>query len=151
MTACLALAVIGLLLACLSAVTFAGNLRRFARLRHDQATPLARLPISVLIPARNEQATIRHSVETVLASHGVEFEVIVLDDHSSDDTAAIVAEVANRDRRLRLVPAPPLPDGWCGKQHACHVLSQLARYDLLIWLDADVRLARMPWRESSTR
>src|SRR5690606_21074414 len=42
---------------------------------------------------------------------------------------------------VRLAPAPPLPAGWCGKQHACHVLASLARHPLLVFIDADVRLA----------
>src|SRR5439155_361198 len=75
-----------------------------------------------------------------LASRGVTVDVVVLDDHSEDDTAALVGAIARRDRRVRLLSAPPLPAGWCGKQHACHVLRGAARYDLLAFLDADVRL-----------
>jgi hypothetical protein len=95
----------------------------------------------VLIPARNEEAAIAASVRSVLASRGIEFEVIVLDDHSEDTTAAIVNELAERDDRVRLVSAPELPPGWCGKQHACWVLAREARHCLLVFLDADVRVA----------
>jgi len=97
-------------------------------------------PISVLIPARNEESGIAACVESVLASRGVEIEVVVLDDHSTDRTAEIVREIALKDSRLSLAPAPPLPEGWCGKQHACYTLSKLAKYDVLTFLDADVRL-----------
>jgi cellulose synthase/poly-beta-1,6-N-acetylglucosamine synthase-like glycosyltransferase len=97
--------------------------------------------ISVLIPARNESRSIRNAVESVLASRGVDLELVVLDDHSEDDTASIVRELAARDRRVRLETAPPLPSGWCGKQHACYQLSQLARNPIFAFLDADVRLA----------
>jgi Glycosyl transferase family 2 len=109
--------------------------------------PLAKLikktapPVSVLIPARNEEQNLRATVEAVLANRGTEFEVIVLDDHSTDGTAKIVSELAVRDLRVRLEIAPPLPAGWCGKQHACHVLARLARHPLLVFIDADVRLA----------
>jgi hypothetical protein len=48
--------------------------------------------------------------------------------------------MAAKEPRLRLEPAPPLPDGWCGKQAACFALSKLARHDVLTFLDADVRL-----------
>ena len=96
--------------------------------------------ISVLIPARNEEASIAAAVESVLASQGVDLELIVLDDHSEDRTAAIVQEFAARDSRVRVETAPPLPPDWCGKQHACHALARLARHDLLTFLDADVRL-----------
>lgn len=97
--------------------------------------------VSVLIPARNEEQTIRQAVSAALASRGVVVEVLVLDDHSEDRTAALVSELAQRDTRLRLLPGPELPAGWCGKQHACWVLAQQARYDLLCFQDADVRLA----------
>lgn len=96
--------------------------------------------ISVLIPARNEESSIAAAVESVLASQGVELELIVLDDHSEDRTAAIVREFAIRDSRVRLETAPPLPPDWCGKQHACYSLARLARHDILTFLDADVRL-----------
>jgi hypothetical protein len=104
----------------------------------DGKTPLPL--ISVLIPARNEETSIGAAVESVLANAGVELEVIVLDDHSTDRTAEVVRSIAARDPRVRLETAPPLPDGWCGKQHACFALSRLARHPLLTFLDADVRL-----------
>ncbi len=97
--------------------------------------------ISVLIPARNEEANIRATLEAVLTNHGCEFEVVVLDDHSIDRTAEIVSVIAAGDSRVRLESAPPLPSGWCGKQHACHVLANFAHYPLLAFIDADVRLA----------
>ena len=97
-------------------------------------------PVSVLIPARNEEFGIAACLESVLASRHVEFEVIVLDDHSTDRTAEIVREIAAKDSRLRLESAPPLPEGWCGKQAACFALSKLAQHDVLTFLDADVRL-----------
>ena len=77
----------------------------------------------------------------MLANRGCDFEIIVLDDHSTDRTAAIVSDLARCDDRVRLETAPPLPAGWCGKQHACHVLAKLARHPLLVFIDADVRLA----------
>src|SRR5204862_2615144 len=95
---------------------------------------------SVLIPARNEELGIAAAIRSVLASQNVELEVIVLDDASTDRTADIVRALATEDPRVRLEPAPPLPSGWCGKQHACFALSKLARYPVLTFLDADVRL-----------
>jgi glycosyltransferase involved in cell wall biosynthesis len=102
--------------------------------------PAARRAVSVLIPARNEERGIAACVESVLASEDVELELIVLDDHSTDRTAEIVREIAAKDARVRVELAPPLPDGWCGKQHACFELSKLAKYDVFTFLDADVRL-----------
>ncbi len=99
--------------------------------------------ISVLIPARNEERSIGPAVESVLANVGVELEVVVLDDHSTDATAEVVRAIAARDGRVRLEPAPPLPEGWCGKQWACYTLSKLARHPVLTFLDADVRLGEL--------
>ena len=95
--------------------------------------------VSVLIPARNEALNIGAACACVLASRDVELELIVLDDHSTDATPAILAAIA--DPRLRVAQAPPLPAGWSGKQHACHALAPLATHDLLVFVDADVRLA----------
>jgi len=97
--------------------------------------------VSVLIPARNEEHVIGASLTSLLASRGVQIEVIVLDDASTDQTAAIVRDFAARDSRVQLRSSPPLPGGWNGKQHACHALASVAGSDVLCFLDADVRLA----------
>jgi hypothetical protein len=67
-------------------------------------------------------------------------EVLVLDDDSTDGTAPIVEALAARNPRLRLLSGPPLPQGWTGKVHACHLLSQAAGGTHLLFVDADVRL-----------
>ncbi len=95
--------------------------------------------VSVLIPARNEEANIGEACAAVLASTGVEVELIVLDDASTDRTPDILRAIA--DPRLRVASAPPLPPGWSGKQHACSALGALAQHDLMVFVDADVRLA----------
>ena len=139
----LVLAWVALVCAAVPAVLFLWNLFLF---REPPKIPSLTLParkvesISVLIPARNEEASIAACVESALASCEVEIEIIVLDDHSDDRTAEIVREIARKDSRVRLESAPPLPEGWCGKQHACFVLSTLARNPILTFLDADVRL-----------
>jgi hypothetical protein len=133
------LALIALVMAAIPCGLFLANLSIYRPLAKPNAKVTT--PVSVLIPARNEEPNIRATVEAVLANRGIEFEVIVLDDHSTDDTAKMVSEMSARDARLRLESAPPLPAGWCGKQHACHALAQLARHPLLVFIDADVRLA----------
>ena len=134
----LACSIAALALSSFSAVLFVINLFFFKRLplRAGRSLPA----VSVLIPARNEEQSIVAAVESVLANVAA-LEVIVLDDHSSDDTAARVVELSRRDSRVRLERSPPLPSNWCGKQHACQVLAGLAQSDLLLWIDADVRLA----------
>jgi hypothetical protein len=96
--------------------------------------------IAVLIPARDEERNIRACVETVLASRDVDIEVLVLDDASTDRTAAIVQEIATTDTRVRLVATQSLPAGWNGKQRACWLLAQETTAPLLLFLDADVRI-----------
>lgn len=103
-------------------------------------------PVSVLIPARDEERVIGAAVRSVLASEDgdggpMDLELVVLDDGSRDATAAIVRALAEDDPRVRLKTAPPLPPGWCGKQHACAVLAGHARHPVWVFLDADVRLA----------
>jgi len=129
-----------LLLSLIPALVFRVNL--WAYRSPPGADPNADAPaVSVLIPARNEEALIGDAVRSVLANPGGAFEVLVLDDHSEDATAAIVRAIAERDPRARLIPAPELPPGWSGKSHACQVLAHESRHALLIFMDADVRLA----------
>lgn len=127
-----------LVCALVPAVLYAKNVRLY-RTPVPIERPLP--PVSILIPARNESRSIEAALTAALASRDVTFEIIVLDDHSEDDTAAIVDRIALLDSRVRLEKAPELPAGWCGKQHACFHLSKLARHSILVFLDADVRLA----------
>jgi hypothetical protein len=132
------LAVAALVLAALPALLYRVNIRLY----RPAPPPTGSVPVvSVLIPARNEESTIGPAVAAALASQDVELEVIVLDDDSDDHTADVVRAFAAGDGRVRLLHAPPLPEGWSGKQHACHVLAQHARHPLLVFVDADVRLA----------
>jgi glycosyltransferase involved in cell wall biosynthesis len=90
--------------------------------------------VSVLIPARNEEAVIGAAVRAAWANGNCE--VLVGDDHSTDRTAELA-----RQAGATVIAIPPLPAGWCGKQHACAVLARRAAQDLLVFVDADVRLA----------
>lgn len=117
------------------------NLPQFHRAaRADDRSKQGPQRVSVLIPARNEAQGIAHAVRSVLNNTGVQLEVIVMDDHSADDTAVIVEELARADPRVRLVRAPELPSDWNGKQHTCWELAQIANCERLLFMDADVRL-----------
>ena len=109
------------------------------RLLRAPARAEGRPAVSVLIPARNEEANIAAACAAVLASEGVEIELVVLDDGSTDRTPEILAGID--DPRLVMASAPPLPAGWSGKQHACQRLSERASHELMVFVDADVRLA----------
>lgn len=135
------LALMPLCLAALPTVMVYWNLPLFHRAAEagDDARPVDG-GVSILIPARNEERGIGKAVCSALATIGAEVEVIVMDDHSTDGTAAVVEELSRSDARIRIVHAPNLPSDWNGKQHACWQLSQVAKFDHLLFMDADVRL-----------
>jgi chlorobactene glucosyltransferase len=95
--------------------------------------------VSVIVPARNEAAAIETVVRSVLASTYEPLELVVLDDRSTDETAAIVERLAAEDARLRLVRGESLPERWYGKPWACLQGYRVARGDLLLFTDADTR------------
>ena len=134
----LILAVMACVLAGIPTVLFFVNLRH--HLRPPAEGPSKTPAISVLIPARNEEKNIGPAVKSILASEGVDLEVLVLDDHSEDATAEVVRDLAESDPRVRLEEAPPLRPGWNGKHHACDALWQEAGHPVLVFMDADVRL-----------
>ncbi|GGK22659.1 glycosyltransferase [Salinarimonas ramus] len=133
------IAILAFAFAALAALLGAVNLGAMRTPPFRQAS--AGTQVSVLVPARNEEGNIAACVESALASEGVEVEVVVMDDGSTDRTAEIVGALAARDPRVRLETAPPLPQGWTGKVHACQRLADAARGTHLLFVDADVRLA----------
>lgn len=136
----LSLAILALLFAALPAAMVLANLPVFRQLPpmpRGQAQP----KVSILIPARNEADKIERTARAVLTSQNVDLELLIMDDHSADATPRIVTALAEQDPRVQLLSAPPLPEGWCGKQHACWHLATHAKHDTLIWIDADVLLA----------
>lgn len=130
------LACAALAFASLPALLTLANLRAFAP--PPEAPAGARPAVSVLVPARNEEAAIGRLCRDVLASEGVDLELVILDDASADRTAELVSRIAAEDPRVRLVAGQPLPAGWCGKQHACWQLARAARHDTWVFLDVDV-------------
>jgi chlorobactene glucosyltransferase len=103
----------------------------------SEVPPTAGTPVSIVIPARNESATIERVIGSILASSYRPFELIVVDDRSTDDTAARVQRLAARDPRLRLVRGEALPASWYGKPWACAQGARAATGQLLLFTDAD--------------
>ena len=118
-------------------ITILANLPFFPRLKTGAGG--ARSPhVSVLIPARNEAGVIGETVQSLLDQSYANFELLLLDDNSTDGTAAAALAAAGQERRLRVLGGRPLPKGWLGKNWACHQLAQAASGDYLLFADADV-------------
>jgi len=92
--------------------------------------------VSAIIPARNEEAAIARAVESVAAQPEVG-ELIVVNDQSTDRTAAILAELAARIPKLRILATDMLPSGWTGKNYALSIGAAAAKEDWLLFTDAD--------------
>lgn len=102
--------------------------------------PASRVPrVSVLVPARDEEANIGPCVRSLLAQEYPDFEVLVLDDDSRDRTLQVLRGLAAEDARLQVLQGAPLPPGWIGKHWACHQLARAARGEIFLFTDADTR------------
>jgi chlorobactene glucosyltransferase len=112
------------------------NLRYLRRL-HSYPPASISPRFSLLVPARNEEDNIGKCVGTLLAQDYPDYQVIVLDDNSTDRTWEILQEMAAKDKRLTLLKGKPLPDDWLGKHWACHQLAQASDGELLLFVDAD--------------
>jgi glycosyltransferase involved in cell wall biosynthesis len=94
--------------------------------------------VSVVIPARDEQARIETTVRRLLSQTGVELEVIAVDDRSTDRTSEILHSAAAEDPRLSVLRVDALPEGWLGKCYACHLGGQNATGEWLLFTDGDI-------------
>lgn len=118
-------------------VSLAANLWSIPRLRAGGSRPSSKR-VSILVPARDEEATIGDCLRGLVRQVHEPIEIIVLDDGSADGTAGVVRSFA--DRGVRLVSGAGLPDGWTGKNWACHQLAGVATGDVLCFVDADTVL-----------
>ena len=89
--------------------------------------------VSVIVPARNEEACLATCLTSLAAQSGVSFEIIVVNDHSTDRTR----EIAKSFPGVRVVEAGPLPQGWTGKNNAVTTGARQARGEWLLFTDAD--------------
>ena len=93
--------------------------------------------VSILIPARNEELNILDLLDSILNQDYQNYEVIILDDHSSDRTFKLCADFCETNSRFKIVKGKELPKVWLGKNFACSQLASLATGKYLIFLDAD--------------
>ncbi len=97
--------------------------------------------VTAVVPCRDEAAAVERAMRSVLAQELVELQVVAVDDRSSDGTGAILDRLAAGDPRLEVVHVEALPDGWLGKNHACHAGALRARGEWILFTDADVVFA----------
>jgi len=93
--------------------------------------------VSILIPARNEERHIERCLNSLRNQMYKNYEILVLNDNSTDNTLDILNRIAAEDSRVRVVNGKPLPDDWYGKPFALHQLTQEARGEILVFTDAD--------------
>lgn len=136
-----------ILVLCFNLLTVISN-QRTLRKFHQFPLPKRWPRLSVLVPARDEADNIEACLRSLLAQDYPDYEVLMLDDHSSDETWALAERLAAENPRLRLLKGLPLPGGWLGKHWACHQLGEAARGELLLFTDADTRHAPQTLRHS---
>ena len=105
-------------------------------------------PVSMLVPARNEADNIEACLSSLLAQDYPNYEVIVLDDGSTDETREILDRIKIKEPNLRLMQGEKLPEGWLGKHWACQQLAEAAQHEYLVFTDADTRHAPKTLRKS---
>lgn len=95
--------------------------------------------VSVIVPARNEEVSLKICMNSLVAQTGVAFEIIVVDDHSTDRTREIASAFSNYPGHpsVRVIEAGPLPAGWTGKNNAVVAGARIARGEWLLFTDAD--------------
>ncbi|WP_254060813.1 glycosyltransferase family 2 protein [Mucilaginibacter sp. L196] len=96
--------------------------------------------VSVLIPVRNEQDNILTLLQSIYDQDYIDYEVIILDDGSDDNTYSICEEFAARHHQFRVIKGKKLPHTWLGKNYACHQLAEEAKGDYFLFLDADEKV-----------
>lgn len=97
--------------------------------------------ISILIPARNEEKNLPPLLTDLQKMTYPNLEIIVFDDQSVDDTAGIIQKYVNSDNRFQIIRSNHLPEGWLGKNYACHQLAKKAIGEYFLFIDADVRIS----------
>ncbi len=98
----------------------------------------AAISVSVIVPARNEAEDIERCLRSLLAQTHSNLQIIVVNDHSEDDTQHIIDRITTEDKRMSVIHNPPLESGWLGKHNAMQAALEHVESDLLVLTDADV-------------
>jgi len=104
--------------------------------------PKNKSKISILIPCRNEENNITECVESLILQDYDHLEILLIDDNSTDNTWSKIKNLSNKYPQVNAFKGRPLPDNWTGKNWACHQLSQKAKGEYFLFIDADTKLAK---------
>ena len=115
------------------------NMLHLVRLRPESVSPEFAPMISICVPARNEERDVKKCLVSLLQQDYPNFEIIAVNDHSTDKTGEILHSLAREQEnaRLAVIDIDELPEGWLGKPHALHTASKVAQGDYLLFTDAD--------------
>jgi chlorobactene glucosyltransferase len=97
----------------------------------------SRPKVSIIVPARNEELAISKCLKSLLSQDYDNFEVIAVDDSSTDNTFSIISDLSKNNHGLIPIKCPPRPDGWIGKNWACYQGYKKSTGDILLFTDAD--------------
>ena len=111
-------------------------LDKFERMEHGSPK------VSIILPARNEEEFIGKCLDSLIEQDYKNYEIIVIDDSSNDNTGKIISNYAKRNSKIIHVTAKPKPEGWMGKNWACMEGYKKAKGELLLFTDADTKHAK---------
>ena len=93
--------------------------------------------VSVLIPARDEEKNIERCVNSLLNQDYLNYEILIIDDNSEDQTYGIIQKIAEQNKQVKAYKGKPLPENWYGKAFALEQLISSASGEILLFTDAD--------------
>lgn len=111
-------------------------LDKFEKIKHH--TP----KVSIILPARNEEEFLAKCLDSLIDQDYQDYEIIAIDDSSTDSTGKIISEYAKQNSKIISVSARPKPQGWMGKNWACMEGYKKATGELLLFTDADTKHAK---------
>jgi len=126
------------------------HIARRIRIFEEEAPPeLKKWPkLSIIIPACNEAGTIKPAVNTLLEQDYPDFEILLIDDRSTDGTGAIIDGIAEEDSRVKAMHIEKLPEGWLGKVNALNTGTAKSTGEWLLFTDADVHFRQGTLRKA---
>ena len=136
-----------LLIAFFTIVTGITNFLWLKKIPTKKNIPKSKL-VSILIPARNEADVIESTIKSIINQSYQNYELIILDDNSSDTTESIIQKYAKSNPKIELINGLSLPEGWLGKNWACHQLSEKAEGEYILFIDADTNLDKFILEDS---